>query len=220
MLLDEARRRLASLPSRLPPPPAELMPLLLPAEPGDRPRRRPFPSGPLREAAVLILIHPDEQGEAWLTLIERAGGEHIHAGQVSLPGGAIEAGETPVEAALREANEEVHLDVEQAGVHVVGELPTADVTVSGYRIHPVLAFAERAPLVSPDKVETVAVFSAALAAFVPPAPIEITTAEREGYRLRYGGYRIGRYHVWGATAGILGRLGAYLAKVGREGQQT
>jgi hypothetical protein len=39
----------------------------------------------------------------------------------------------------------------------------------------------------------------------------VTTAERDGYRLRYGGYRIGQYHVWGATAGILGRFGAYLA---------
>ena len=50
-------------------------------------------------------------------------------------------------------------------------------------------------------------FSAPLAAFIPPAPIEVTTADRDGYRLRYGGYRIGQYHVWGATAGILGRLG-------------
>ena len=68
------------------------------------------------------------------------------------------------------------------------------------------------PEVSPDNVETVAVFSAPLAAFIPPSPIEVTTAERDGYRLRYGGYRIGQYHVWGATAGILGRLGVYLAQ--------
>jgi 8-oxo-dGTP pyrophosphatase MutT (NUDIX family) len=212
VLLEDARRLLAVLPDQLPAPPAELMPTLLPADQTDQPRLRPFPSGPLREAAVLILIHPDADGAAQLTLIERAGGDHVHSGQISLPGGAIEDGESVVEAAIREAQEEVNLDVAQAGVTVIGELPTSDVTVSGYRVHPVVAFAERAPVVAPDTVETAAVFSAPLAAFIPPAPIEITTADRDGYRLRYGGYRIGIYHVWGATAGILGRLGVYLSE--------
>jgi 8-oxo-dGTP pyrophosphatase MutT (NUDIX family) len=215
MRFDEAARRLNTLPKSLPQPPAELMPTLLPTTDEQEPRFRPFPSGPLREAAVLILIHPAADGDAHLTLIERAGGDYVHAGQISLPGGAIEAGETSIEAALREAHEEVNLDAAQAGVHVVGELPASDVTVSGYRVHPVVAFAERVPEVSPDYVETVAVFSAPLAAFIPPAPIEVITAERDGYRLRYGGYRIGQYHVWGATAGILGRLGVYLADGGQ-----
>ena len=64
---------------------------------------------------MLILIHPAADGEAHLILIERAGGDHIHAGQISLPGGAIEAGETTIEAALREAQEEVNLDVSAGG---------------------------------------------------------------------------------------------------------
>jgi 8-oxo-dGTP pyrophosphatase MutT (NUDIX family) len=211
MLLAEAKRRLAKLPVKLPQPPAELMPTLIAGPDGSEPRFRSFPEGQLREAAVQILIHPGANDEAQLLLIERAGGDHIHAGQISLPGGAIEDGESAIDAALREAHEEVGLDVLQAGVRVVGELPTADVTVSGFRVHPVIAFAERTPHVAPDGVEAVAVFTAPLAAFIPPAPIEVTTAERDGYRLRYGGYRIGQYHVWGATAGILGRLGVYLA---------
>ena len=55
-------------------------------------------------------------------------------------------------------------------------------------------------------------FGAPLAAFIAGAPIEMVTAERDGYRLRYGGYRVGEHHVWGATAMMLGRLGAYLAE--------
>ena len=212
MLFEEAQRRLAVLPATLPPLPADLMPTLVPTDPAETPGFRTWPTEALREAAVLILIHAGTDGEAQLILIERAGGEHAHAGQISLPGGAIEEGETVIEAALREANEEVGLDVAQAGVRVVGELPASDVTVSGYRVHPVIAFSDRTPEVAPDNVETVAVFTAPLAAFIPPSPIEMTSAERDGYRVRYGGYRIGQYHVWGITAGILGRLGVWLAQ--------
>ena len=214
MNFDEALRLLSALPARLPAPPAELIPTLVATPPSESPPRfRSYAGGVLREAAVLILVHAADDDEARLILVERAGGDYPHAGQISLPGGAIEAGESAVEAALREAQEEVGLDIAQAGVHVVGELPTSDVTVSGYRVHPVVAFAERTPVVEADGVETVAVFTAPLATFVPPAPIEITTADRDGYRLRYGGYRVGEYHVWGATAMILGRLGVYLASV-------
>ena len=139
-------------------------------------------------------------------------GDHRHAGQVSFPGGAIDPDdESVVAAALREAAEEVGLDVAQAGVRVLGTLAPIDVRVSGFLVHPVIALAERAPLTVADGHEVAAVFSAPLAAFLPGAPIEIVTAERDGVRLRYGAYRVGDRLVWGATAGILGRLGAYLA---------
>jgi hypothetical protein len=55
-----------------------------------------------------------------------------------------------------------------------------------------------------------AVLTAPLATFLPGAPIEMVTAQRDGYRLRYGAYRVGEHLVWGATAGILGRLGAFI----------
>ena len=59
-------------------------------------------------------------------------------------------------------------------------------------------------------------FSAPVAAFLPGAPIETVSAERDGYHLRYGGYQIGRHHVWGATAMMLGRFGAYLGAAGAD----
>jgi 8-oxo-dGTP pyrophosphatase MutT (NUDIX family) len=165
---------------------------------------------------VLILFYPDADGEAQLVLTERSPGGHRHAGQISLPGGAIDDDDESIEAAaLREAFEEVGLDPVQAGVRVHGVLPEVDVRVSGFLVHPVIAFAERPPILVADGYEVAAILSAPVASFLPNAPIEIVTEERDGFRLRYGAYRVGEHLVWGATAGILGRLGAYLASVSR-----
>jgi hypothetical protein len=79
-------------------------------------------------------------------------------------------------------------------------------------VAPVVAFAERPPQLTPDGYEVASIICAPLAAFVAGAPIEIVTAERDGYQLRYGAYRVGEHLVWGATAMMLGRLGAFLGQ--------
>lgn len=213
MRYDEARALLAEVPDRLPPPPPELMPEVIADPDGVRGRTPNFPDGPRRDAAVLILIYPDPTGDAYIVLTERSMGDHRHAGQISLPGGAIDHDDpSAAAAALREAAEEVGLDPVQAGVTVCGVLPLADVRVSGFMVAPVVAFAERPPQLTPDGYEVASIICAPLAAFVAGAPIEIVTAERDGYQLRYGAYRVGEHLVWGATAMMLGRLGAFLGQ--------
>jgi 8-oxo-dGTP pyrophosphatase MutT (NUDIX family) len=212
MQFEEARALLGAVPDRLPPVPEALMPTALGMADGGPPRFPRFSENAGRAAAVLILIFPDASGEARLVLTQRSPGEHRHAGQISLPGGAIDEDDASIEAAaLREAYEEVGLDAQAAHVEIVGVLPQVDVRVSGFLVHPVIAFAPREPELTADGYEVAAVFTAPLAAFLPDATVEIVTAERDGYRLRYGAYPIGEHQVWGATGMLLGRLGAWLA---------
>jgi 8-oxo-dGTP pyrophosphatase MutT (NUDIX family) len=208
MEFEQARRRLSVLPDPLPPPPAALRPVLLLGG-GPLPVLPDPAAGPARAAAVLALVHPGPEGDAQVVLTERPVGDLRHSGEVSLPGGAIDPDDASAEeAALREAREEIGLDVDQAGVQLVGRLEVVQIPVSGFELVPVVAIAERLPILVPDAREVAAVIHAPLAHFLPDAPIETIEEERSGRRLRYGYFPVGPYRVWGATARILGQLGA------------
>jgi 8-oxo-dGTP pyrophosphatase MutT (NUDIX family) len=207
------------LPATMPAPPESLVPVRL--DTGER-RRPGVPTGPIesRPAAVLVLIVPDRLGPdglaspdaaAQVILTERVRRGGNHSGEISFPGGAVEAGDLDSAAtALREATEEVGLDIEAAGLRIVGELETFWIPVSGYRVTPVLAIAARRPtlVASPDEVESIV--WAPLDTFLPGAPIELVETTVMDFEIRYGAYPVAGFHVWGATARILGQLGAIL----------
>jgi 8-oxo-dGTP pyrophosphatase MutT (NUDIX family) len=211
MQLDEARRRLARMPDPLPQPPRGIEAKVI-GQPGSLPAWiRDAQNAAPRQAAGLCLLFPDERGEAYIILTERPSGDLRHAGQISLPGGRIDPGdEFPVGTALREAREEVGLDAEAAGVEVVGTLDVVDVRVSGFLLTPVVAIARRQPALTPDPREVASIVLAPLSAFLPGAPIEIVEAPRDGFSLRYGAYPVLGHQVWGATARVLGQLGAII----------
>jgi len=95
-----------------------------------------------RRAAVLALLWSDaaapEVADLRVVAVEKTAHLRQHAGQVAFPGGRIEAGESAVEAALREASEEV--GVEASGVEVLGELPPASVMASGFDVRTVVGW--------------------------------------------------------------------------------
>lgn len=214
MHIDLVRERLAHLPTPLPPARADIDAQVL------REGRLPVgvrrdPAAPARDAAALVLLYPDASGEAHLVLQVRPAGDHIHAGQVALPGGKREPWDVfPEGTALREAAEEVGLDPVAAGVVTVGVLDTVDVRVSGFWLVPVLAIAERTPGLTPDPIETAAILTVPVRHFLPDAPVEIVEEEREGWHLRYGAYPVAGHRVWGATGRVLGQLGAVLGRGG------
>src|SRR5436309_1221051 len=133
MLFDETIRRLErALSHELPGAAAHA--LLAPV-----PRRTwppGFNPGRIRHAAGLLLIFSRE-ADAAIVVTVRADTLGRHGGQVSLPGGVVDPGETFEQAALREAHEEVGADVQ--AVRVLGALTPLDIPVSGFRLHPIVA---------------------------------------------------------------------------------
>jgi len=210
--LADAVRRLRALPDPLPPAPAALMPTILAGPP-----RPTVPLSELRStpAAVLVLLVPGpgprSDGEARLILTERVVGGRHHSGEVSFPGGRAEPGDADTAAtALREASEEVGLDVAGADVEVLGSLDPVWIPVSGFRLTPVVAWAATVPTLVANPAEVSRIVAAPLASFLPGAEIRIVEAEIGDRRLRYGAYPVDDLLVWGATARVLGQLGAIL----------
>ncbi len=209
MKVEAVAERLASPPDTLPAPPSALAPVVARGD-RSRPSVR-LGAGAPREAAVLVLIVPDDAGEACVVLTERASRGGNHSGEVSCPGGRVEPGDADLEAtALREAAEEVGLDPEAAGVRVVGRLEPFWIPVSDFRVTPIVAIADRTPVLAAAEAEVARIVLAPVAAFLPEAEIEIVDAVVRDWPLRYGAYRVADLRVWGATARILGQLGALL----------
>jgi 8-oxo-dGTP pyrophosphatase MutT (NUDIX family) len=213
MRFEEAIRRLDPLPDQLPEPPEALIPVF--RETG-APRPRPSwgaAGSSARPAAVLVLVFPDEEGVARLVLTERTDRGGHHSGEVSFPGGRAEPSDRDLVAtALREAHEEVGLDLEQAGVSVLGQLPMLWIPVSNFSVTPVVAVAERRPLLVPQPTEVAAILTPPLSAFLPDG--ELVWVERviRDWDLRYAAYPVDGLIVWGMTARVLGGLGVWLAR--------
>jgi 8-oxo-dGTP pyrophosphatase MutT (NUDIX family) len=209
MTPEDVRARFAAPLQPLPPPPAWLRPERLP---DGLPFERPAPPPDARPAAALVLIYPGADGEAHLVLTERVeyGSDH-HSGEVSLPGGKADPGDADaVATALREAEEEVGLDPVAAGVEVIGRLDALWIPPSNFLVTPIVAVAARRPAFVPEPREVAAILEVPVAAFLPDVVPTIVDPDPRGRPLRYGAYLVEGRIVWGATAAILGQLGAVL----------
>jgi 8-oxo-dGTP pyrophosphatase MutT (NUDIX family) len=155
---------------------------------------------PGREASVLLAIVERPAGFTML-FTERAAHLKDHPGQISFPGGRIAAGETAVEAALREAYEEVGLL--PADVATLGTLDT-QLTGTGFTITPVVGFVAGERFTpAPDPTEVAGVFEVPLEIITEPTSIVAGYLDRLGSRFRTYELYYEHYRIWGATAAIL-----------------
>lgn len=213
MKFVEAVARLAQLPDVMPEGPAELAPVRIDGEQWKAPEDG---MASARPAAVLVLVAPDAAGDARVILIERTSYDGHHSGEVSFPGGAGEAGDpSPTATAIREAREEIGLEPKLIGLRVLAELEPFWIPVSNFRVTPVVAVADRLQPWNPDPREVARVVEAPVSAFLPGAPIRTMERDVRQWRIRYGAFVVDEIAedspgVWGATARLLGQLGAVL----------
>jgi len=179
-----------------------------------RPRRNwppGFSTERIRHAAGLLLLFPlDDQPHIVLTV--RAQTLDRHGGQVSLPGGVIEAGETYDEAAFREAQEEIGLRMGEA--ERLGVLSPIDIPVSGFRLHPVVAATRRKPVLRAADGEVASILEPSLAHLMDPSRIEWRTMARETGPLEFPVILAEGVEIWGATAMVLAELLSILGWTG------
>lgn len=159
--------------------------------------------GPLKPAAVLIPVVAADDG-ARVLLTRRADSLARHTGQIAFPGGRLDPGETAVEAALREAWEEVALD--PALVEVVG-LSEAYETGTGYLVTPVVGWLDASPLLIPSPDEVAEVFEVPWDVLMDPTMLKRDHLETPaGVRRWFWSVTYQDRYIWGVTAGIVRSL--------------
>jgi 8-oxo-dGTP pyrophosphatase MutT (NUDIX family) len=164
-----------------------------------------------RSAAALLLLYPSGTGVA-MPLTVRASGLARHAGQISLPGGATDEGETLAQTALREASEEIGVD--PATVRILGELTPVHVIVSGFTLHPVVGVTDRRPDFQAAPHEVDEILEVSLDDLRDASRIRVGTRMREGMAVEYPYFDLLGHQVWGATAMVLGEFVCVLTELG------
>ena len=165
------------------------------------------PNRPLRDdyraAAVLVpLVDRPESMSVLLTL--RNSSLPHHAGQISFPGGRIEATDTSAaDTALRETEEEVGLPRES--IEVVGRLDDY-ITGTGFLVAPIVGLIRPPYTLAPDPSEVEAVFEVPLAFFLDPSNHRRESRLFNGVERRFYAMPYGDKYIWGATAAMLMNL--------------
>jgi len=156
-----------------------------------------------RAAAVLVLLYP-VRCHVHFVLTRRARTMGQHAGQVSLPGGALDEGESVEAAAVREAREEIGLPVN--GLRTLGRLSPLYIPVSNFALHPVVAVLDQHPVLVPATAEVARILEVQIRELRDPTSLKHGWRWRDEDTIAVPYFELQGERVWGATAMVLGEL--------------
>ncbi len=164
------------------------------------------------QSAVLIYLFP--RAGVWTTvLMKRSAYDGVHAGEISIPGGRLEAGEDHSEAALREFDEETGVRVRDK--QVIGALTELFIPTSCFFVKPFIAYSTESPSYRPDPLEVEQLIELPLDDLLNEATVrQGSFPVSDGLRIRAPYFDVDGHRVWGATAMILSEFKTVLSDVG------
>ena len=168
---------------------------------------RQTPPDDARPAGVLILLYP-HIGALHFPLTRRTDGVEKHKGQISLPGGAQEEGETLLDTALRETREEIGVAVGAGSV--LGGLSPMYIPPSGFLVTPFVAALPERPTFSTLEHEVAELIEVPVTALLDPALVRREMWNLRGVDVEVPFFQIGPHKVWGATAMVLSEFAAVI----------
>ncbi|MDJ0738657.1 MAG: CoA pyrophosphatase [Gammaproteobacteria bacterium] len=165
---------------------------------------------PMQQSAVLLYLYPRDA--AWrIALMRRTAYDGPHSGQVAIPGGRLEPGETHEQAALREFAEETGVAVARG--QVLGGLSELFIPVTGFQVRPFVAHGDEGTTFAPDPVEVAAIIEMPLQLLLQDTTVGHRDVElSSGVRVRAPYYDVEGHVVWGATAMILSEFRQVVAE--------
>jgi 8-oxo-dGTP pyrophosphatase MutT (NUDIX family) len=168
-------------------------------------------SRPPRPGGVVILLY-EEEGVLKFPLTKRPDYLGTHGGQISLPGGKAEQGETQIETALREAEEEI--GIPRHAIEVIGTLSEFFVIPSNFMVTPVVGYLKQPYQFIPDPKEVVKILYGSINELIKPDAVkvkEIIAARM--FPMQAPHFEIEGEVVWGATAMMLNELRMVLREI-------
>ena len=176
--------------------------------------RLPFPKINLGKkgipASVLILLFPkNNQWHFFLT--KRTNTVNHHKGQISLPGGVVETGESLEGAALRETHEEIGVD--KKNIHLIGSLSSFYIPVSGFEMFPFIGWVKTEPETSIHDKEVDRIFSSSIQEFMLDKTQKTKKDTLKGFPVNIPYFDMSGETVWGATSMILAEFKLILKEI-------
>ncbi len=154
-----------------------------------------------RQSAVLLYLFP-QQGDWRTVLMKRTDCGGVHSGQVSIPGGQLEPGESHTQAALREFGEETGISVNSS--QLLGNLSELFIPPSNFLVRPFIAHASQRPRFEPDPVEVEEIIELSISDLMNDQTVKRGTVRLSGGTwVQTPYFEVEGHMVWGATAMIL-----------------